>query len=268
MGAGRAAAPGRRADLPRDATAGPTRSLTLVGITGTNGKTTVAHLVESIASAAGRRAGRIGTVGHAFARNRARARTRTTPEAPDLYRLLAEMRDESVDLVAMEVSSHALALHRVEGARFATAAFLNLSRDHLDFHGDEEAYFAAKAKLFEALGPRECAVLPADSTYGERMRRARPARVLTFGRSERADVRLREEHCGLDGSSAILETPDGLAAGADLPARPLQPGQRRRGRRLRAGAGSAAGGDHLRRAGAGQAFRAAWSGSTAGSRSP
>jgi UDP-N-acetylmuramoyl-L-alanyl-D-glutamate--2,6-diaminopimelate ligase len=186
----------------------PDESLTLVGITGTNGKTTVAHLVESIATAAGRRAGRIGTVGYAFA-GIERAAVRTTPEAPDLYRLLAEMRDEAIDLVAMEVSSHALDLHRVVGARFATAAFLNLSRDHLDFHGDEERYFAAKAKLFEALGPREWAVLPADTTHGERMGRRTSARVLTFGRSEQADVRLLDEHCSMDGSSAVLGTPSG-----------------------------------------------------------
>jgi len=186
----------------------PDESLTLVGITGTNGKTTVAYLVESIATAAGRKAGRIGTVGHAFA-GIERAAVRTTPEAPDLFRLLAEMRDEAVDLVAMEVSSHALALHRVEGARFATAAFLNLSRDHLDFHADEENYFLAKARLFEALSEREWAVLPADSPHGERLRRRTRARVLTFGRRPSADVRLRDERCGSDGSSAVLETPEG-----------------------------------------------------------
>jgi UDP-N-acetylmuramoyl-L-alanyl-D-glutamate--2,6-diaminopimelate ligase len=205
----RVAEPRRAAGLiSRECHDRPDELLTLVGITGTNGKTTVAYLVEAIAAAAGRRAGRIGTVGHAFA-GIERAATRTTPEAPDLYRLLAEMRDESIDLVAMEVSSHALALHRVEGARFATAAFLNLSRDHLDFHGDEQLYFAAKARLFESLSQRECAVLPADSPYGERVKALTEARVLTFGRSATADVRLREERCGLEGSSAILDTPDG-----------------------------------------------------------
>jgi UDP-N-acetylmuramoyl-L-alanyl-D-glutamate--2,6-diaminopimelate ligase len=205
----RVAEPRRVAGLiARECNGRPDESLTLVGITGTNGKTTVAYLVEAIAAAAGRRAGRIGTVGYAFAGIERRAE-RTTPEAPDLYRLLAEMRDESIDLVAMEVSSHALSLHRVEGARFATAAFLNLSRDHLDFHGDEESYFAAKAKLFTALTGRECAVLPADSPFGERLRERTDARVLTFGRSAEADLRLTEERCSLDGSSAVLETPDG-----------------------------------------------------------
>jgi UDP-N-acetylmuramoyl-L-alanyl-D-glutamate--2,6-diaminopimelate ligase len=194
--------------ISRECYGRPDESLTLVGITGTNGKTTVAYLVESIAATAGRKTGRIGTVGHAFA-GIERAASRTTPEAPDLYRLLAEMRDEAVDLVAMEVSSHALSLHRVGGARFATAAFLNLSRDHLDFHADEEQYFLAKAKLFEALSSRECAVLPADSPFGEQLRRRTEARVLTFGRGASADVRLHEERCGADGSSAVLETPEG-----------------------------------------------------------
>jgi UDP-N-acetylmuramoyl-L-alanyl-D-glutamate--2,6-diaminopimelate ligase len=186
----------------------PDESLTLVGITGTNGKTTVAYLVEAIAAAAGRRAGRIGTLGHAFA-GAERAAERTTPEAPEFYRLLAAMRDESIEIVAMEVSSHALALSRVDGARFATAAFLNLSRDHLDFHGDEDSYFRAKARLFESLGPEQHAVLPADSEHGERLRRMTRARVWTFGRGESADVRLHDERSGREGSSAVLSTPAG-----------------------------------------------------------
>lgn len=194
--------------LSREVHRRPDESLTLVGITGTNGKTTVAYLVESIAAVAGRRAGRIGTVGYAFA-GRERAAARTTPEAPDFYRMLAEMRDESVDLVVMEVSSHALALDRVAGAHFDTAAFLNLGRDHLDFHGSVEAYFEAKARLFDELETRQNAVLPADDPLGDTLRRRTRARVTTFGRGEGATVRLRDEHCGLEGSSAILDLPSG-----------------------------------------------------------
>jgi UDP-N-acetylmuramoyl-L-alanyl-D-glutamate--2,6-diaminopimelate ligase len=194
--------------LAREYYGRPDLALTVVGITGTNGKTTVAHLVESIGSAAGRHTGRIGTVGFAFGEVE-RPSDRTTPEAPDFYRLLAEMRDESIDLVSMEVSSHALALHRVEGARFATAAFLNLGRDHLDFHGTEKAYFEAKARLFEVLDESQAAVVPADSDYGQRLRRITRARVLSFGRSASADVRLCDEYCGLDGSRAVLQTPQG-----------------------------------------------------------
>lgn len=194
--------------LSRECFGRPDEALTLVGITGTNGKTTVAHLVEAIGAAAGRRTGRIGTVGYAFG-GVERPAPRTTPEAPDFYRLLAEMRDEAIDLVSMEVSSHALVLHRVEGARFATAAFLNLSRDHLDFHGSEQAYFDAKKRLFESLDAAAHAVLPAESEWTARIRRSTAAQVMSFGRAAGADVRLRDEHCGVDGSSAVLDTPRG-----------------------------------------------------------
>jgi UDP-N-acetylmuramoyl-L-alanyl-D-glutamate--2,6-diaminopimelate ligase len=133
----------------------PSDALGLVGITGTNGKTTVAHLIAAIATAAGRSCGVIGTLTGA----------RTTPEAPELQAQLAAMRDAGGDLVAMEVSSHALDLHRVDGTRFRVAVFTNLSQDHLDYHGTMEAYFAAKARLF---GPDLCdlAVLNLDVAHG------------------------------------------------------------------------------------------------------
>ncbi|HKQ62737.1 MAG TPA: UDP-N-acetylmuramoyl-L-alanyl-D-glutamate--2,6-diaminopimelate ligase [Candidatus Polarisedimenticolaceae bacterium] len=186
----------------------PDAALTLVGVTGTNGKTTTVYLLEAIALAGERRAGRIGTVGYAHA-GQERAATRTTPEATELYRLLAEMRDARVELVAMEVSSHALALYRVEGAHFAVAAFLNLGRDHFDFHEDATAYFEAKARLFDGLGSEQTAVLPADTPHGEQLRRRTRARVLSFGRTPAAQVRLLDERCELTGSSAKLETPWG-----------------------------------------------------------
>jgi UDP-N-acetylmuramoyl-L-alanyl-D-glutamate--2,6-diaminopimelate ligase len=119
----------------------------------------------------------------------------------------------------MEVSSHALALSRVEGVRFDVVAFLNLSRDHLDFHLDEESYFASKARLFDVADPDRRAVLFADSPHYDRLRKLSRGEVLSFGRAAGADVRLREEHCGLDGASAILETPSGR-----LPIRTFLPG--------------------------------------------
>ncbi len=199
----RAAAP-----LSRECYGRPDEGLALVGITGTNGKTTVAYLVEAIGNAAGRCSGRIGTLGYSL-EGKNHPLGRTTPEAPDFYRLLARMRELGTAIVAMEVSSHALALSRVEGAHFAVAAFLNLGRDHLDFHGDEARYFAAKASLFETLGPQQAAVLPADSDQGRELARRTEGRVLTFGRSAVADVRLVDEHCGMDGAAAVLETPRG-----------------------------------------------------------
>lgn len=125
----------------------PSRSVQVVGVTGTNGKTTVTHFVESIAGDSGRKAGLVGTVGARSGGERIPLE-RTTPEATDLQRLLARMRDDGCDLVAMEVSSHALSLGRVRGTGFAVAAFTNLSQDHLDFHGDMGSYRAAKETLF------------------------------------------------------------------------------------------------------------------------
>ncbi len=125
----------------------PSLELRLVGVTGTNGKTTVTHMLRAIGRAAGHEVGVVGTVGAAGG-TVTEEMVRTTPEAPELQRLLARFRDADIDTVAMEVSSHALALHRVAGTRFRIAAFTNLGRDHLDFHADVEAYYQAKAKLF------------------------------------------------------------------------------------------------------------------------
>ena len=194
--------------LSREFYGRPDEELAVVGVTGTNGKTTVTHIVESIGRAAGRKSGLIGTLGSSLDGQRHPAE-RTTPEAPDLYRSLTEMRDRSVTVVAMEVSSHALMLNRVEGLRFEVAVFLNLSREHLDFHGSEAAYFEAKARLFTGLGSDQWAVLPADSEHGGILAARTAARVLTFGRAPGAAIRLRDEHAGLAGSSAILETPRG-----------------------------------------------------------
>jgi UDP-N-acetylmuramoyl-L-alanyl-D-glutamate--2,6-diaminopimelate ligase len=186
----------------------PDEAMTLVGITGTKGKTTVAYLVESIARAAGRRAGRIGTVGYAFGGRETEA-SRTTPEATDLYQLLASMRDGGTEIVAMEVSSHALALHRVAGARFPVAAFLNLGSDHLEFHGGSDAYFEAKASLFDRLTPGDAAVLPSDDPRGPALALRTRARTLVFGHGAEADVRIDDERSRLDGSVARLTTPLG-----------------------------------------------------------
>lgn len=125
----------------------PSRAMRVVGVTGTNGKTTTAHLLEAIGAAAGETTGLIGTVGTRIA-GESFPPGRTTPEATDLQSLLARMRDAGVGFVAMEVSSHALAQHRVDATRFASACFTNLSHDHLDFHGTMDAYFEAKARLF------------------------------------------------------------------------------------------------------------------------
>ncbi len=183
----------------------PDEAVTLVGITGTKGKTTVAFLVESIVRAAGRSAGRIGTVGYAFAGRETEA-ARTTPEATDFYELLASMREAGTEIVAMEVSSHALALHRVAGARFPVAAFLNLGSDHLEFHGGSDAYFEAKAALFQRPAPGDTAILPSDDPRGPELATRTQARIIVFGHGADADVRIEDERSTLAGSRARLAT--------------------------------------------------------------
>ena len=145
----------------------PSGSLTVIGVTGTNGKTTVVHLLDAVLQAAGHRTGAIGTVG-AHVGAEPVALSRTTPEAPDLVRLLARMRDAGVTAVAMEVSSHALDLGRVGGVRFDAAVFTNLSQDHLDHHGTMEQYFEAKASLFTE-ERTDHAVVNLDDRWGRRL---------------------------------------------------------------------------------------------------
>ena len=167
----------------------PTQDLSLVGITGTNGKTTTAHLVEHIASTLGKTTGMIGTVGIDIA-GKALPADHTTPESCDLQHIFAEMRDAGCDVVAMEVSSHALDLDRVWDSTFAVTAFTNLTQDHLDYHKTFEAYFAAKRRLFSADYPAK-RVINIDSTWGERLvadALEQGDEVITTGFAENADI--------------------------------------------------------------------------------
>jgi UDP-N-acetylmuramoyl-L-alanyl-D-glutamate--2,6-diaminopimelate ligase len=157
----------------------PSRSLQVAGITGTNGKTTTAHLLRSILEADGRPAVTIGTLTGA----------RTTPEATELQARLAQVRRDGGRAVAMEVSSHALAQRRVDGTRFAVAVFTNLSVDHLDYHGDLEAYYAAKASLFAA-ERSEIGVVNLDDEHGRRLQREAPIRTIGYSLVEAEDLRL------------------------------------------------------------------------------
>jgi len=185
----------------------PTQRLHVLGVTGTSGKTTVAHLLEAGLVAAGRSTGLLGTV-------RTRIGTRsapsafTTPEAPDLQALFAVMVDEGVTDVAMEVSSHALALGRVAGTRFAVGAFTNLSQDHLDFHADMEDYFAAKASLFTP-DRTEHAVICVDDGWGARLAARTPGAV-TVATTGPADWCARDVTTAADGTQTFTAaTPHG-----------------------------------------------------------
>ena len=181
----------------------PAAGMRLVGITGTNGKTTTAFLVEAGLRAAGHRTGLLGTVLTRIGEDVV-ASVRTTPEAPDLQALLAVMRERGTTAVAMEVSSHALALGRVDGVRFDVAGFTNLSQDHLDFHASMEAYEAAKASLFTPARART-GVVNVDDPAGRRIVRAARIPLVTFG--DDADWSAREVDLRPDGSRFRLVGP-------------------------------------------------------------
>ena len=145
----------------------PDKNLQLIGVTGTNGKTTVTQMLRHMLTEMSVKVGVIGTLG-AFIGSQQIPTGRTTPESTDLYALLAQMHASGVETVCMEVSSHALALDRVAGLHFAAALFTNLSQDHLDFHGDMESYFATKARLFES-DMTDLAIINADTDWGKRL---------------------------------------------------------------------------------------------------
>ncbi|MBQ9041498.1 MAG: UDP-N-acetylmuramoyl-L-alanyl-D-glutamate--2,6-diaminopimelate ligase [Eggerthellaceae bacterium] len=167
----------------------PSADFALVGVTGTNGKTTTTYLVEQIARAHGKRTGVIGTVGVEIAGTRTKAE-HTTPESPDLQATFAAMRDAKCDVVAMEVSSHALDLQRTWGTQFAVTAFSNLTQDHLDYHHTFEAYFEAKALLFSRDYPAKRVICIDDKWGRELLRRCSAADdwVITTGFDASAQI--------------------------------------------------------------------------------
>jgi UDP-N-acetylmuramoyl-L-alanyl-D-glutamate--2,6-diaminopimelate ligase len=191
----------------------PTARLQVLGVTGTSGKTTVAHLLEAGLVAAGRTTGLLGTVGTrivgADGEQRRLPAAFTTPEAPDLQALFAVMAESDVTDVAMEVSSHALALGRVAGTRFAVAAFTNLSQDHLDFHRDMEDYFAAKSALFD--GRAERAVICVDDGWGQRLA-ARTPDAVTVSTTGPASWRTTDLSIDADGTQRFTALAPGGAA--------------------------------------------------------
>ena len=174
----------------------PAERLSLVGVTGTNGKTTTTYLLEGVFRAAGLTPGVIGTTGVRID-GRPVPQARTTPEAPDLHAMLARMVEEGVEAVAMEVSSHGLHQHRVDGARFACAVFTNLSQDHLDYHETIEEYFEAKARLF-APGMSDRAAVNVDDPMGERLVGS-GLPTITYGEHEGADLRAVDLEVGAGG---------------------------------------------------------------------
>ncbi len=186
----------------------PSRRLRVIGVTGTNGKTTVTYLLESILAAAGRSTGVFGTVAHRGPGWSLRA-ANTTPGISRIHHDLARLADDGVPYCCMEVSSHALDQGRTAGIRFRTAVFTNLASDHLDYHGDREAYFRAKLRLFADLDAGTHAVLNADDAHTVRIRPATRARILTYGLAAAADVRALDVEMDLDGVRFGVRTPLG-----------------------------------------------------------
>lgn len=186
----------------------PSRDMTVVGVTGTNGKTTVTHYVESLASSAGIPTGLIGTI-HTRIGDVTVSTEHTTPEASDFQRLLARMRDTGTEVVAAEVSSHALELGRVNATRFAVAGFTNLSQDHLDFHGDMKRYLSAKRRLFDEFDIGT-AVVNIDDSAGAQIAESFTGDLLTVGR--KGDCRHSEVRATVEGTTFTLDTPWGRAS--------------------------------------------------------
>lgn len=177
----------------------PAASLCFIGVTGTNGKTTVTHMIRAILEHSMHRTGLIGTVGcesmgrHLAPTERDPLANMTTPDPPDLYRMLREMVDDGVEYVLMEVTSHALALGKLDPIRFRAAVFTNLTPEHLDFHGSMDAYAEAKAEL---LRRAEVSVINTDSPYGERMCAAARRAVTCSAVGRNADLRAEAVHLG------------------------------------------------------------------------
>ncbi|HET7351531.1 MAG TPA: UDP-N-acetylmuramoyl-L-alanyl-D-glutamate--2,6-diaminopimelate ligase [Marmoricola sp.] len=194
----------------------PAERLTLMAVTGTQGKTTTTRLLEGALGAAGIPAAVIGTVGTRIAGRDVRT-SLTTPEAPDLHALFAVMLEQQVAACAMEVSSHALVMGRVAGVVFDVAAFLNLGRDHLDFHADVEDYFAAKASLFTPERTR-LGLSNVDDEHGRRLLEVATVPMRTFSATGApADWRAEDVSLGPGGATFTVVTPDGERIDAGVP---------------------------------------------------
>ena len=201
----------------------PMRDLASIGITGTNGKTTVTTLLYQIFEAAGRDCGLIGTIETRIGKDVIDS-SRTTPEATDLQAIAAAMRERHMRHLVMEVSSHAIALQRVQGAHFAFAGFTNLTQDHLDFHGDIDSYFAAKAALF-TFNYADQAVINIDDPYGAKLASTTELPVISISRTNQSaawyfteiDSSGKQVHFKLRGSGGILiESSTQLRGGYNL----------------------------------------------------
>ncbi len=188
----------------------PSKKLSLIGITGTNGKTTTSYITRDILETWGRKTGLLGTINYEIDKKVLKA-TLTTPESLDLQRYLREMADNNVEYAVLEVSSHALALQRVESCSFKIAVFTNFSQDHLDFHGSMEEYFKAKSTLFNYLGKDDYAVLNWDAPIIRSLKERLDCNLITCGLGKGAMLKGEniEQHGTHGGLSFKIQTPEG-----------------------------------------------------------
>ncbi|MBI4823640.1 MAG: UDP-N-acetylmuramoyl-L-alanyl-D-glutamate--2,6-diaminopimelate ligase [Nitrospirae bacterium] len=182
----------------------PSERLSVIGITGTNGKTTTSYLIKSILEKSGKKTGLIGTINYVIG-DRSFPAPHTTPEALEFQSLLFEMLKAGLSHTVSEVSSHALSLKRVDYTRFSVAVFTNLTRDHLDFHGTMKEYFEAKKRLFvELLDKNGTAVINIDDPYGKELIRHTKAKVITYGIQKAAELKAVDIENSVDGISFVI----------------------------------------------------------------
>jgi UDP-N-acetylmuramoyl-L-alanyl-D-glutamate--2,6-diaminopimelate ligase len=186
----------------------PSKQLKVIGVTGTNGKTTVTYLIEAILKECGFVPGVIGTINCRY-RNKIMDSGNTTPGPLDLQAMLKDMRDSGVTHAVMEVSSHALDQGRTENINFSSAIFTNLTQDHLDYHKNMEDYFLAKSKLFSRLSSSAKAIINSDDDFGSRLKKLSRGKVITYGIEKNSDVRAFGLDLGLSSSELILRTKKG-----------------------------------------------------------
>jgi len=186
----------------------PSRKLKLIGVTGTNGKTTTTHIIESILIQT-YKVGLIGTLYYKL-QGVIHPSKDTTPEPPDLQEIFRQMTNRHFDYCVMEVSSHGIDFHRVEGCRFEAAVFTNLTQDHLDYHRTMENYLMTKVRLFKGLEPDKFAIVNVDDSYARYFIENTPAQVITYGVRTSADVAATDIELSIKGTNFRLKTPRGI----------------------------------------------------------